>query len=381
MGRKVSDRIGETYYSLKLLDWKTDRGRAYVFAECLECGNKKWIRADYITSGRVKTCGCGIKRVDLTNRKFGRLTVIKPTGECTSRGIMTWLCECECGNVIKKNTTVLSKGKALSCGCLLFEEHSKTVKTFVKETNNYSKEKVNTICITKKMPSSNTSGYKGVHWNKRSGKWRAEIMFQGKKNSLGEYTDIEAAIEARKKAEEKLFGGFREWFQEDIHDGGNGEAFSSIKGYIASKKSTKVCSICGKEFETTPKRDQKFCSRKCYEIDLTRGYKEMDERFSRMVQGKVAFWNEHAGEKHPYSKYWELQSPTGEIYKIRNLSYFLKKNQELFGADPMVSYGAFIRIKRTLKGKEKRQEMYSYKGWKLIGWGDDFLSNDTDGDQ
>jgi hypothetical protein len=55
------------------------------------------------------------KLIDLTGRKFGRLTVIsfvdlKPT---------RWLCRCECGNekIIRK----YDLGKTLSCGCLLSE--------------------------------------------------------------------------------------------------------------------------------------------------------------------------------------------------------------------------------------------------------------------
>ena len=35
--------------------------------------------------------------IDLTNKKFGQLTVIKQNGRDKSKKIM-WLCRCDCGN-------------------------------------------------------------------------------------------------------------------------------------------------------------------------------------------------------------------------------------------------------------------------------------------
>ena len=38
--------------------------------------------------------------IDLTGQKFGRLTVIKRV-ENTKEGRAKWLCQCECGHIIK----------------------------------------------------------------------------------------------------------------------------------------------------------------------------------------------------------------------------------------------------------------------------------------
>ena len=59
------------------------------------------------------------------------------------------------------------------------------------------------------IPSNNTSGVKGVCWRKREQKWRAYITVNHKRIELGNYIDIEDAIEARKKAEKKYFGEWR----------------------------------------------------------------------------------------------------------------------------------------------------------------------------
>ena len=59
-----------------------------------------------------------------------------------------------------------------------------------------------------KRPKNNTSGYKGVTWAKDKEKWCAQIVFKGKRYYLGYYEKKEEAVEARKEAEEKLFGTY-----------------------------------------------------------------------------------------------------------------------------------------------------------------------------
>ena len=57
---------------------------------------------------------------DLTNQKFGRLTVIELIGT-KKKGKWPrtyWLCRCECGNTTKVSTSSLKSGKVKSCGCL-----------------------------------------------------------------------------------------------------------------------------------------------------------------------------------------------------------------------------------------------------------------------
>ncbi len=46
----------------------------------------------------------------------------------------------------------------------------------------------------------NTSGHTGVYFNKKTGKWHAEIMTNRRKKHLGCFNDIEDAISARKAA-------------------------------------------------------------------------------------------------------------------------------------------------------------------------------------
>lgn len=56
--------------------------------------------------------------------------------------------------------------------------------------------------------SANTSGYKGVCWDKWAGKWKAAIRISGKLHHLGRFHTPEAAAKAYDKAALQHFGEF-----------------------------------------------------------------------------------------------------------------------------------------------------------------------------
>ena len=62
----------------------------------------------------------GAKLIDLTGKRFGKLTVIRrdsdkvlPSGSKVAR----WFCECDCGNTVSVIGSNLRKGTSKSCGC------------------------------------------------------------------------------------------------------------------------------------------------------------------------------------------------------------------------------------------------------------------------
>jgi hypothetical protein len=56
--------------------------------------------------------------------------------------------------------------------------------------------------------SKNTSGFKGVSWENRHGKWRAQIAYKGNQRHLGYYSISEAAYQAYVDASSSLHGEF-----------------------------------------------------------------------------------------------------------------------------------------------------------------------------
>ena len=57
-----------------------------------------------------------------------------------------------------------------------------------------------------KTQSNNTSGIRGVTWNKRLNKWLAQIKHKGKCTVLGTFEDIFTAQAARERAELEIYG-------------------------------------------------------------------------------------------------------------------------------------------------------------------------------
>jgi len=57
--------------------------------------------------------------IDLTNKKFGRITVLKFAK--TNSGRTYWVCKCKCGNLKEIEGYTLRSGQTKSCGCLATE--------------------------------------------------------------------------------------------------------------------------------------------------------------------------------------------------------------------------------------------------------------------
>ena len=142
------------------------------------------------------------KKVDLTGQRFGRLVAIKNTGEKNNDGRFLWLCRCDCGNETKVYSDNLRKEKTKSCGCFRIDSARRLIgetydKNFVEGTL--------VFMLNTKLFSTNKSGYKGVNWNKKANKWKAQIGFKGEVIYLGLFDNIQDAVTARAEAEEKYF--------------------------------------------------------------------------------------------------------------------------------------------------------------------------------
>jgi hypothetical protein len=61
--------------------------------------------------------------LDLTNKQFGRLTVLRKL-PLRSWGSIVWECQCRCGKTVSVNGASLRKKVTHSCGCLMREQCS-----------------------------------------------------------------------------------------------------------------------------------------------------------------------------------------------------------------------------------------------------------------
>lgn len=206
-GNQVHKEVkeGERYGKLTALAYIGNKGGYRKWRCRCDCGNITEVQENHLKSGHTKSCGClkrdvlKSKAYDLTGKVFGRLTVLQPAEEGY------WVCRCECGKectVYKEN---LTRGNTKSCGCFREEIRKKNMKKAIHFVDDTCVEKI----ASKKLNANNTTGHTGV-CRIGNGRYRSFIGFKNKKYSIGTYSSIEEAVEARKKKEEELFGSFLE---------------------------------------------------------------------------------------------------------------------------------------------------------------------------
>ena len=146
---------------------------------------------------------------NLIGRRFGKLEVIGRSDKRGSRGARTvplWECRCECGAICYKATDTLTNPEISMCNDCVGKyatEKARAKAGFVDGTQ------ISKITSTK-LISTNTSGCRGVYFDKRTGKYRARLKFKGKIMNFGSYKNFEDAVKARKDAEQRIYGEFLE---------------------------------------------------------------------------------------------------------------------------------------------------------------------------
>ena len=185
-------------------------GRVLWNCRC-DCGNTVEATSTELKSGNRKSCGC-LSRPPLyewVGKRFGRLTVTAYDGK--RNGCHYWRCLCDCGTETVVFQTSLLRGHTSSCGCLnrsLAERRTLVDGTCV--------EILRSALLKGTIPQNNSSGVRGVYWQKKQQRWCAQIMFKGKMIYLGSYNTIGEAAIARKRGEQKYFGGFLEEYDARI---------------------------------------------------------------------------------------------------------------------------------------------------------------------
>jgi len=169
-----------------------------------DCGNTCVVYSRELRTGLQKSCGCG-RRKDITGQRFGKLTAIERSEkyvEYPDRGKKyLWKCICDCGEIVYRLPEKLRENIKSACEKCATEN---AVTAMVQNAGFVEGTQIKKIASTKPLATSK-SGVRGVFFNNRTGKWRAMLKFQGVNHYLGEYRDIADAIKARGRAEEEYF--------------------------------------------------------------------------------------------------------------------------------------------------------------------------------
>lgn len=125
---KKTSLVGQTFERLFVVaEAGRVNGRTSYAVRCV-CGTEFVTRADNLTGGGSRSCGCmraekaALTRVNLQGKRFGRLLVTqishrrRPSG-----GGVYWSTVCDCGNTKDVRHDLLQSGATVSCGCFAKE--------------------------------------------------------------------------------------------------------------------------------------------------------------------------------------------------------------------------------------------------------------------
>lgn len=137
---QTSNLIGQRFGRLiveKKVPSKSNRAR--WLCKC-DCGQYKEVDGNHLKRNEILSCGCyhkeivanyntNQKLVDLTNQKFGKLTVLYRGDNIGEQP--TWICKCDCGTITHPIMgTNLRRGITKSCGCLVSQGELKIRELF-----------------------------------------------------------------------------------------------------------------------------------------------------------------------------------------------------------------------------------------------------------
>lgn len=186
------------------------------------------VRADQLKSGKSKSCGCYHRDWMSINKIHKKYNEYDLTGEYgvgyTNKGEEFYFDledydkikdYCWCFNAYNYVTTHCNN-KTLAMAHFVFnykasEEYELDHKNRIRHDNRKENLRIaerSENRANSKLISTNSSGYKGVCFDKKTNKWSAEIHWKNKKIWLGSYNKIEDAIKIRQESELKYFGEF-----------------------------------------------------------------------------------------------------------------------------------------------------------------------------
>ena len=167
MGRKARDLTDQKFGKLTVIKRFYPNKNGHAVWECrCDCGQNINVRSGDLLSGRTRSCGCA-RAIDLTGQRFGKLTVLKRVYP-NKHGSAVWESVCDCGKITNVRSDNLINGDTKSCGCLHGESHG------MSDTPIYKVWKdLLTRCYNKKNKAYPDYGGRGIRVNS---KWKKSFV-------------------------------------------------------------------------------------------------------------------------------------------------------------------------------------------------------------
>ena len=152
---KVINEIGNRYGKLSVIErFKENKNnRATWVCQC-DCGNMIVVEGQLLRKGEVKSCGkcCKNKEkiIDEVGNKYGYLTVIELASN--NKEGAYWRCKCLCGNIVTVKGSKLRNGHTTSCGCIKSKGETKIIELLSNYNISFETQKIFDTC---RFPKTN----------------------------------------------------------------------------------------------------------------------------------------------------------------------------------------------------------------------------------
>lgn len=206
---KIVDVLGKRFGRLTVISRAESRGgRAHWNCQC-DCGKKTVVSGAYLRKGHTKSCGCYNEDKKIKHKMHG-------TPEYRSWNHMLQRCNNKNNH---KYSDYGGRGITVYDKWLAFENffadmgrrpHGTTLER-IDVNGNYEPSNCKWATATEqqrnqRIQRNNSSGVKGVSWDKSKQKWAVQITANYKNIHIGRFSSLQEAALARKRAEEKYWG-------------------------------------------------------------------------------------------------------------------------------------------------------------------------------
>ena len=196
--------------------------------ECLcDCGNLINVPTGSLVTGNTRSCGCLLseskRKAGLLSRKLNRYDLSGSFGIGYDENEHSFYFDLEDYDLIKEYTWSVSSegyvvsrpfGKTLRMHMLVMHSDGSKPVDHIFHINYDNRKSELRICehfeniINSKEYTNNTSGRKGVYWDKSRDRWMASITYNNKTIPLGRYLEYDDAVKAREIAEREYHKEF-----------------------------------------------------------------------------------------------------------------------------------------------------------------------------
>lgn len=204
---------------LKVIEFDRQEGNRFYWKCQCECGKIVSVNGAKLRNGHTKSCGCLREETRRKQRKQNEYVIVDGYAEVKLNDNTFMLCDIEDWERLKNHHWHLNAVGYAASGTsdksLLFHKEVTGTKTEIIDHINRNKldnrkinlriadKRINTI--NRELQPNNTTGHKGVYFDKRYGTWNARVTVLGKTIHLGTYKTKEEAIKARIEGEERYY--------------------------------------------------------------------------------------------------------------------------------------------------------------------------------